>query len=78
LKAPRTFGQFPAGTEHGPLTTETALALALLVARVFADHADDTLPLDELALLAHPPNARANFHDDTGACKSRKCGKISG
>jgi hypothetical protein len=36
--------------------------LALLVARVFADHADDALPLDELALLADAFDARSNFH----------------
>jgi hypothetical protein len=34
----------------------------LLVARVFANHADDALPLDQFALLANAFDAGANFH----------------
>jgi hypothetical protein len=39
------------------------LALPLLVAGVFADHADDALPLDQLALIANPADARSHLHD---------------
>jgi hypothetical protein len=39
-----------------------ALTLALLVARVVADDADDALALDDLALRADGLDAGANFH----------------
>jgi hypothetical protein len=45
------------------------LALTLLVAGIFADHADNALPLDELALIANPPHARSHLH---GAPKTVK------
>jgi hypothetical protein len=38
------------------------LALALLVPGILADHADVTLPADDLALLAHGLDAGANLH----------------
>jgi len=41
------------------------LALALLVTRVLADHADVTGPTDDLALLAHGFDAGANLHDSS-------------
>src|SRR6476620_7475207 len=37
-------------------------ALALLVARVVADHHDATVPADDLALLAHLLDAGTNLH----------------
>jgi hypothetical protein len=38
------------------------LALPLLVAGVFADHADDALTAHDLALVTDFLDARANFH----------------
>lgn len=38
------------------------LALALLVARVFADHHDHTVTADHLALIADRLNARLDLH----------------
>src|SRR5262249_25179257 len=38
-------------------------ALTLLVPRVHANDADHALPTDELALVAHPPDARSYLHD---------------
>src|SRR3954454_19459800 len=39
-------------------------ALALLVARVLADHHDATVPADHLALLAHLLDAGSDLHDE--------------
>jgi hypothetical protein len=40
-----------------------SLTLTLLVAGVGAEHAHDTLPLDDFALFANLFDARTNFHD---------------
>jgi hypothetical protein len=39
-------------------------ALALLVARVLADHHDASVPTDDLALLAHLLDAGSDLHGD--------------
>src|SRR5688500_17010296 len=46
-----------------PVLLSLDLALALLVARVLADHHDAAVPADDLALLTHLLDAGSNLHD---------------
>src|SRR5262245_738279 len=46
-------------------------ALSLLVSRVRTDHADHALAADELALVAHPPDARSYLHGGSGLAPLR-------
>lgn len=51
-----------AWAELGLLSKKERLALALLVARVFADHHDPTITADHLALVADLLDARLDLH----------------
>jgi len=54
-----------------------ASALPLLVARVFADHHDASVPADHLALVAHALDARLNLHASSSFFWSRGTYQVS-